>query len=91
MRGPADLPRGVLLGTITVEDCVPTDQVLFSNPDPRELALGNFGPGKWAWRMSDPQCLPAPIPFQGALGLFEVPDQLLLYPNLIDGCLSWRT
>src|SRR5437868_4008861 len=42
-----DLPRGVLLGTITLENCLATDQVMYHSQDEAELAFGDFRPGNW--------------------------------------------
>ena len=68
------------MGTITLEDCLPTDQVRYRNADERELACGNFRPGYWAWRMTNPLQLPALIPYTGTLGIFDVPDDICSVP-----------
>lgn len=40
-----------------------------------ELYFGNFGEGRFAWRLDNVRALPAPIPIKGAQGLFDVfPD-----------------
>jgi hypothetical protein len=80
IKSPSDLPRGVLLGTITLEDCLPTDQVLFNNLDERELAWGDFRPGYWAWKMSAPRELGISIPYHGVLGIFDVADEICSPP-----------
>jgi activating signal cointegrator 1 len=69
---PADLPLGSLVGTVYLEDCLPADQVLYEQPSEIELALGDFRPGHWAWKMSNAKRLATPIPYQGALGIFKV-------------------
>jgi activating signal cointegrator 1 len=80
IKRPSELPLGVLLGSLIVEDCLPTDQVMYGNPDVRDVAFGDFRPGHWAWRMSDPKPLATPIFYQGVLGIFDVPDHILLSP-----------
>ena len=81
IKAASDLPRRVLLGSVTLEDCLPTDQVLYENADERELAIGDFRPGNWAWRMTNPLQLPAPIPYKGVLGIFDVPDHICSVPT----------
>jgi ASCH domain len=74
---PSDLHLGALLGSVHLEDCLPTEQVLFENPDDMALTLGDCRPGQWAWQMSCPEAWPTPIPYQGKLGLFEIVDLTL--------------
>lgn len=76
IRGPGYLARGVLLGAVVLEDCVPTDQVVFDNADEQELAFGDFRPGRWAWRLAKPTLLAEPMPYQGMRGIFDVPDSV---------------
>jgi hypothetical protein len=61
-----DLPRGGVVGSVEVVDCVKTsDSPWF---------MGEFG-----FVLRDPQILPF-RPFKGALGFFNVPDELLKEP-----------
>lgn len=47
---------------------------------PEEKAFGNYdlseGP-RYAWGLRNVQALPEPIPFKGAQGFFDVPDELI--------------
>jgi hypothetical protein len=64
------LPRGVLLGTVELAGCTRCEELPFDlDFDP---ALGDFGPGRWAWEFRDPVVFPEPIPAVGRLGLFEL-------------------
>jgi len=63
-----DMPRGCLIGTAVLEASLPTENL--TNPGP----FGNFGPGRFAWQMTDPIPLATPIPFAGKQGFFEVQD-----------------
>jgi len=83
IKRPSDLPRGALIGTIYLEDCLPTDQVFYPFLDNRELALGDFRSGYWAWKMTDPKPFPVSIPSQGQLGIFDVADDF--FP-LVNAC-----
>ncbi|MGH8866654.1 MAG: ASCH domain-containing protein [Actinomycetes bacterium] len=53
---PADLPRGALVGVVTVVDCVR------DHPDGE--------PGYWHWVITDPGPLPEPIACIGRPGLW---------------------
>ena len=65
---PHDLPRGCVLATCTLRDCIPTRGLQIIGA---ELAFGDYTPGRWAWVLEDVKRLPEPIPARGALGLWE--------------------
>lgn len=65
---PEELPRGVLLGTVELVDCIPSAE-----------ALARFGaawvdivPGGWCWIVRKPRLLRVPVPCKGKLNLFPV-------------------
>jgi hypothetical protein len=69
------LPTGCIFGTVLLTACHPTaDGFALSDT---ERAFGDFGPARYAWELTLPRRLPAPIPYRGALGLFEIPDALI--------------
>lgn len=45
---------------------------------PNEYWLGNYYPNRFAWIFEDPVQFKAPIPYRGAQGFFEVPDDIVL-------------
>lgn len=65
-----EMPRGAILGSAILADSIPTADL--PNPGP----FGDFSPGRFAWRMTDPLLLPEPVPFVGKQGFFEVPDSM---------------
>lgn len=71
-----DLPRGAVVGAARLVACVPTERVRM-HLTPTEAALGDFSPGRWAWRFIDPLTLAEPIPWRGMQGLWPAPDELL--------------
>ena len=77
-QGPSRmLPRGVLLGTVELLDCIPTTQLLDEQYPPlsaRERAFGDFRPGRVAWLLVNPKPFARPIPLDGQLGIFEIAD-----------------
>ena len=69
---PSDWPKeemqeksGCLVGKVTIVDCVR------SHPS-------SFFVGEWGFVLRDPVIFENPIPFKGALGFFNVPDELLV-------------
>lgn len=74
-----ELPRGCLLGTAVQAESIPTESLIDPGP------FGNFAPGRFAWRMIDPNALARPIPFIGKQGFFEVPVEI---ENSVDLALA---
>jgi activating signal cointegrator 1 len=69
---PADLPRGVLLGTVEVIDCQPTEALLRGGLSIEERMYGNFAPERFGWVTINHQPFARPIPWKGAQGFFNV-------------------
>jgi hypothetical protein len=61
------LPFGAILGVVRVVDCRRVEDL---PPDPHAV-------GPWCFVLADPRPWPAPVPYRGTLGLFEVPDAVL--------------
>jgi hypothetical protein len=61
------LDYGALVGVVEVVDCVPVAEV---EGDP-------FAVGPWCWLLARARRV-RPVPFRGQVGLFDVPDQLLV-------------
>lgn len=53
-----------------------TDQLL-DLASAQEQDWGNYGPERFGWRFRDIVRLAEPIPFKGAQGFFDVPDEVL--------------
>jgi len=60
----AELPRGAIVGAVTLLDCL----------DPEQNVGGWHVAGKYGWRLSDARELPKPVPCKGRLGFWPVPD-----------------
>jgi activating signal cointegrator 1 len=75
------LPRGAIVATCDLVDCVPTTYVRSVKIVRRgvyewlwtenEKAFGDYADGRWAWLLSNIRALPEPIPAKGALSLWE--------------------
>jgi hypothetical protein len=64
------LPLGCIVGGVDITDCVRVED-LPEVPE-AEAPLGDFSPGRWAWRVSRPIRLAVPLPARGRLGVFDL-------------------
>ncbi len=67
---PGDLPVGHILGGVEVADCVRVEEL--NDVSDTQRCLGDFSPGRWAWRVHRPVRLSVPLPARGQLGLFHL-------------------
>jgi activating signal cointegrator 1 len=67
---PRSLPRGQIIGTAVLADCIPTEKLRALSAKQRRL--GDFNHGRWAWRFTDIKRLKRPLPAKGQLSLFNV-------------------
>ena len=76
-RLPKRLPFGAIVAVAMLIDVRPTFVLLGESlVSPIEKIYGDYGQGRWGWIFSEIYPLPEPIPFRGAQGLFNVPDEL---------------
>lgn len=66
------LPRGAILGTVQVVDCVRTEDLLAAGISARELAVGDYTAGRFGWLLEEPIEWDQPVPMRGQLGLWGV-------------------
>lgn len=69
---PLTVPRGALLGSIEIVDCVPCESVR-DNLDDAEREYGDYTYGRYAWVLSEPRLLSRPVLYRGGRGFFDVP------------------
>lgn len=69
-----ELPFGMALCVAALTDCVPADSV----PKARQC-LGDFAPGRWAWRLTNVRLL-VPYPVKGRQGFWQEPNPLISAP-----------
>lgn len=65
--GGGNLPRGAVIGTVEIVDCVPVEE-LVDSLDNRERLLGDYSPGRFAWVLQNPVMFKTPIPAHGKQG-----------------------
>ena len=68
---PDQLPRGVLLAQVNLTDCLYIDPYGFVLPSEPEFSFGDYRIGRYAWILDRVRQLPKPIPYKGALGLWN--------------------
>lgn len=72
------VPLAAVVAVALLDDCIPTEEYVPVSTA-LERRLGDYTWGRWAW-VFDRGGLwvpPEPIPYLGALGLWEFPDELL--------------
>lgn len=70
------LPFGEIIGEVRIEQIKPTEEIR-AKLSADELAFGDYGTGRWAWRLAKPVLYREPIPCKGALMLWEVPEWII--------------
>jgi activating signal cointegrator 1 len=81
------LPRGAIVATCVLIDCVPTwprwasvepyftathgDNYWHVPPPEPERSFGDYTPGRFAWLLGNVKALPEPVPCKGHLGLWQ--------------------
>lgn len=74
-----ELPLGaiVAVANLTVIHRVEDVRHSLGREHERELAFGDYGDRRYAWRLDDVVALPVPVGCRGALGVWDVPPMLL--------------
>lgn len=75
-RLPPRLPLGALVATCTLMGCRLTQDVAHQLGS-IERMYGNYEAGRFAWFLTDIKPFSEPIPWKGAQGFFNVPDDAL--------------
>lgn len=70
-----DLPRGAVVGVVSLVDVVRVAHV--GSVTPSDYDLGDYSDGRYVWRTRRPLRLADPVPFRGRQGLWDVPRGLL--------------
>lgn len=69
------LPFGAVIGIVKVTDCVPTEDLVTVwgglRISKQERRLGNFAPGRYAWKLEVIELFSEPIPCAGKQGLWN--------------------
>ena len=75
-RGNTRIARGAIIGKVELINIYRTEEIA-----PRlsglERLYGDYSYGRFAWEVTNPILFKEPIPYRGALRLFEVVEKLL--------------
>lgn len=63
------LPRGAAICIADLTDCIPVDRIRHEL-SAQELAFGNYGPGRYAWKLENVRVFALRIPMRGRQGLW---------------------
>jgi hypothetical protein len=79
---PASLITGAVIGIVDVVEILELNRDDFTNYQSQHMASGFFNPPEedevlFGWKLANARELPAPIPFRGRMGLFNVPATVL--------------
>jgi hypothetical protein len=74
--GIEDLPLGCVVAVARLAKIAPTAEVR-DRLSEQERLYGDYSAGRYAWALTGIVRLARPVPFKGAQGFFEVPDELL--------------
>lgn len=85
LRAP---PLGAIVATCVVTGCWRAEDLLPVISQLEEM-FGNYAPGRFGWLLAEIVPLAQPIPFKGAQGFFDVPDELIggVRPDPAQGAL----
>ena len=65
-----DFPLGAIVGRVYLLEVVHVEDLLALSI--QEAKYGDYTPGRWVWQLAGAEMFETPIPYKGALGLFEV-------------------
>ena len=65
------LPLGAIIGTVELIKIERVEAVVGVAIGRKEEAFGDYSPGRWAWKLSNPVIFDEPRPWRGALGLWS--------------------
>ncbi len=75
--GRHPLPMGTVVAVVTVAGCIGTTSLAARRIGVRERLVGDWSPGRYAWRLDDIQPLAAPVPVTGSQRFFHLPPRVL--------------
>lgn len=69
------LPLGSIIALVSIKSTTPTHSIAHKLDD-IELSYGDYSPNRFAWELDGVIKLKNPIPCKGALGLWNVPEEI---------------
>lgn len=75
----ADLPRGAIIATGELVDCIEITPEFMDALHPDEMEFGHYAPGRYAWKLENVRPLPDPVRVKGKQGLWNWEALLLTH------------
>ncbi len=69
------IPLGAIIGTVEIVYMMRTEEIAKTLSE-KEIAFGDYGLGRWAWELKEPEMFDSPIPCRGHLGMWNVPEEM---------------
>lgn len=86
---PAAFALGAIVAVGELVRCFRTDDMWPKTFSDRELALGDYSPGRYGWHFKNVRPLPVPVPYRAMQGLFTLPadvaERLMLDLTRVEG------
>lgn len=76
------MPFGKIIGKVDLVGCFKSEDMR-SQITEREMDFGDWTPGRYVWKFANPRMFDNPFEYTGELGLFNVPDNLLVNATTI--------
>jgi hypothetical protein len=73
-RNLGQVPRGAVIGTVTLVDCIKVERLTPILLTKTELLWGDYKPGQWVFVFRDAVRFTEPLPAAGRTGLWEWPE-----------------
>jgi len=73
---PRHVSTGVLVGVVELIDISALDEDSYKSLQMDHLSADAFKPPLFAWKMTHPKAIEKAVPYNGRMGLFNVPDEL---------------
>ena len=80
------LPHGCILGTVTLNSCDPITEEDLEDITDEERTFGWWQPGRYAWRLRDPEPFDQPVPARGQQGIWEYNG----LPHVVQNVIPFR-
>ena len=65
-------PLGCIVAVVELIACERSEALVRSGISPSDTWFGNFGPGRFGWRLANIRAIAEPLPYRGAQGFFDV-------------------
>lgn len=74
---PAVFPYGMVVAMADMTDCLEMDEELIASMSPLELLLGDWQPGRFAYKLENVRALDQPVEVSGAQGLWNLDESII--------------